>query len=575
MKKTLLATLALGLGLASAQSNKNVLTAVTIEPAWSSFDPAYCYDSACSNILDNTLEGLIGFAGDGASTFAPRVASEIPSVANGGITNGGKTYTFKIRPGIKFSDGSPLTAQDVEYSLERLLVYSTETGPAGLLLEPIFGSADLIRKGGKVGYAEIDKAIEARDNSTVVINLQKAFSPFLATMAAYGYIYSKADAIKNNDWAGTAATWEAFNNKAEGTTGYLKKAPLGTGPFAFERLNEGSAVILKRNDNYWRAPAKLERVIITGIKDDTTRIQTLRTGESDYALVGAIPAAQFNTVSQLPGVTGAKKPGLTLIGFFMTHKINGEGTNYLGSGKLDGKGIPSTFFSDINVRKAFAYSFDYGSMVKDVLQGNGTQQNSVLVQGLLGYNKTSPKFKFDKTLATRYFKAAAKGQVWANGFTLPVFYNAGNSTRQRGLEIMKRNIESLNPKFKLEIRELPFAQILSLSAANKLTVWFGGWGADFADPHTFAQPFLAPDGNYPLNIAYRNEALGKLIDQAVSEPTPANRVKLYSQIAKIGFNEVPLVPVYQALSLSINRDNVVGRQFNPISQDYFYPVSKN
>ncbi|MFN8509622.1 MAG: ABC transporter substrate-binding protein [Deinococcaceae bacterium] len=573
MKKGLLITaLLLGLGASSAQSKDPSTLNVVVFGDWSSFDPAYCYDTGCQNILYNTLEGLLGFDGGKVDKLIPMLASEVPTVQNGGISKDGKTYTFKIRKGVKFQNGTPLTAQDVEYSLERMMVYSTDVGPAGLLLEPLLGSAELARK-GKVSFADIDKAIEVKGD-TVVFTLKKAYGPFLSTLASYGFIYSKAEAIKNGDWDGTAATWEKFNNAAEGSTKYTQKSPIGTGPFLLERYDPGKIVILKRNDTYWRTPAKLNRVIIESIKDDTARIQKLATGDADYGEAGAIPSALLGEVRKLPGMVVKAESSLSLSGLCMTHKINGEGTNYLGSEKLDGKGIPINFFSDKNLRKGFAYSVDYDVVLRDILQNLGTQQNSVMIKGLLGYSASSPKYKFDKAVATKYFKQAWGGKVWSTGFTFPVFFNSGNSTRQRVLEMLKKNVESLNPKFKIEVKEIQFSQLLSQSAANKLTMWLCSWNADYPDPHTFAQPFLSSNGNYPQKMNYKNPTLDKLIDQAVAETNTATRVQLYQQISKLGFEETPLIPMYQSSRTFVNRDWVMNRVLNPIQEDYYYPVYK-
>jgi peptide/nickel transport system substrate-binding protein len=540
------------------------------------FDPAYCYDSACGNVLDNTLEGLFAYDGDSATTVIPRLAAEVPTLENGGISQDGLTYTVKLRPDIKFSDGSPVTADDVEYSLERMMVYSTDVGSAGILLEPLIGSAELIRAGGEVGYDAIDKSVETQGTDTVIFSLAKPFSPFISILAGYyGSVYSKADAVSKGDWSGTADDWEQFNNAAEGSTSYATTGALGTGPFVIERYDVGKTVVLKRSDNYWREGGQLARVIIQSVPDDTTRMQLMQTGDADIAIRNAFPNALTPTLAAIPGIQVRQQPALSLSGFFMTHEIDPTGTNYIGSGQLDGQGIPANFFSDVNVRKGFAYAFDYDSFIKDVLQNNGTQQNTVTIQGLLGYTDAAPRYSYDPEKASEFFKAAWEGQVWENGFTLPVFFNSGNTTRQQGLEIMKRGVEALNPKFKIEVRELQFSQILTQSSANQLTMWMGSWGADFADPHSFAQPFLDSNGNYPQNMAYSNPELDKLIAAAVLETDPDKRAAMYQEIAQLGFDETPEIPSHQPFDTHLEHGWVKGRTMNPIlSSDYFYAMSK-
>jgi peptide/nickel transport system substrate-binding protein len=563
--------------LVSAQmENPDTLVAVDFGDWGTGFDPAYCYDSKCGNILDNILEPLFSYEGASATEIIPRLAVEVPTLENGGISEDGLTYTVKLRPEATFSDGTPVTAEDVEYSIERMMVYSTDVGSAGILLEPLVGSAELIRTEGTAGYDAVDKSVETEGADTVIFTLAKPFAPFIGIMAGYyGSVYSKADAISKGDWSGTAEDWEQFNNAPEGSTSYATTGPLGSGPFTIERYDIGKTVVLKRNDAYWRGPAALSRVIIQTIPDDTTRVQLLQTGDADMAMRNAFPNALLPTLEEIPGVVIEQQPALSLTGFFMTHQIDGTGTNYLGSGTLDGQGIPADFFSDINLRKGFAYAFDYESFVNDVLQNNGTQQNTVTIQGLLGYTDSAPRYEHDPAKAEEFFKAAWDGQVWENGFSFPVFFNSGNTTRQQGLEIMKRSVEALNPKFKIEVRELQFSQILTQSSANQLTMWMGSWGADFADPHSFAQPFLDTNGNYSQNIVYSNPELDKLIAEAVLETDPAKRATMYQQIGQMGFDETPEIPVYQPLDTHVQHDWVKGRVINPIfSSDYFYDLSK-
>ncbi|MBB6099925.1 peptide/nickel transport system substrate-binding protein [Deinobacterium chartae] len=575
MKKTLMTALLLSAGLAGAQvKNPDTLVTLTFSD-WSTFDPAYCYETGCGEVIQNTLETLLFYDGDAPGKYVPMLAAEVPTVANGGISKDGRTYTFKLRKDVKFSDGTPVTAQDVEYSFERMMVYSTDVGPAGLLLEPLLGSAAPVRAGGKVDYEAIDKAVETKGNDTVIFKLAKPFAPFLGIVAGYSSaVYSKDAAVKAGDWSGSAKDWKKFNNAPQGTTP-LHKGGVGSGPFVLERYDTGKTVVLKRNDRYWRAPAKLSRVVIQSVNDETTRIQMLRTGDADMAAPRAMSASQLPNLEKLPGVKVSKNPGMNLSAIFMNEKIDGTGSNYLGSGKLDGRGIPSNFFSDKNVRKAFAYSFDYGAFLRDVMQGLAVQQNTVLIKGLTGYNAAAPKYRFDRATAERYFKAAWGGQVWDKGFVVPVFFNSGNTTRQRALEILKRNIESLNPKFRIEVRELQFSQITSQAAAGKMSVWMGGWSADFADVHSFAQPFLDSNGNYPQNMRYKNAKLDKMIADAVAETNPAARTKIYSQIARIGFEDVPMIALMQQTDTYVQRDWVKGRVLNPMyALDYFYTISK-
>ena len=124
-------------GCAPKQETNNLAVAIIGEAE--SFDPVFSYDGFTHGVLLNIYDTLIKFKGSSLTEFEPLIAQEVPSVENGLISQDGKTYTFNIRKDIKFHDGTPLTAQDVEYSLKRFLISDAVSGPSTLLLEPILG----------------------------------------------------------------------------------------------------------------------------------------------------------------------------------------------------------------------------------------------------------------------------------------------------------------------------------------------------------------------------------------------------------------------------------------------------
>ncbi len=552
-----------------APKNQDALVSLTIGD-WTGFDPAHCYDTACGEVLQNTLETLYFPKGESPSTFDPLLAQGMPTVSDGG-----RTYTVKLNTNAKFSDGTPVTAADVKYSLMRVMLMSAADGAAALLLEPLTGSADFIAKTDTGAYAKLDQAIQTPDQSTVVFHLAKPFAPFTGILAhPVSAVYSKAASAKAGEWDGSEGTWTQFNGADAANSKFLNAPPVGSAPFVLSRYDKASQVILKRNDKYWRDPAKLATVVIKKVDEPATAVQLLKTGDADQILVGAYPR---NVLSQFKGLQGVtvrdNVPTLTLGVMLMNYNIKDPAK--LGGGALSEKGIPANFFSDLNVRKAFAASFDYQGYIKDQLLGAGIQTNTVLIKGLQGYSNTL-KYTFDKAAATAAFKKAWGGKVWTTGFTVPVYFNSGNANRQKAAELLKRSVESLNPKFHVDVREAQFSQILADGAAGRGSVWFAGWQADYADPHNFAQPLLASSGTYPQNISYKNPALDKLISQAVATEDPEARDDLYQQIEQIGFNDVAEIPLYQTIAYTVQRDSVKGRLNNPMfSGDYYYTTSKD
>ncbi len=118
-------------------------------------------------------------------------------------------------------------------------------------------------------------------------------------------------------------------------------------------------------------------------------------------------------------------PNTVATAFFMNENI--KDSALIGSGKLDGKGVPANFFSDVNVRRAFSYSFDYAGYIKDVQQGKGKQRTMLLPDTFPGYVKSVKTYSYNPAQATAYFKRAFGGNVWKNGFSLNVNYRAAPS----------------------------------------------------------------------------------------------------------------------------------------------------
>ena len=577
MKKALLlAGLMLGSAAFAQVKNPSTLVSLTIAD-WSSFDPAQCYDTACGEIIQNTVETLYFPQPSNIETDAsnpkivnqPLLAAALPTV-----TNGGKTFTIKLNAAAKFSDGTPVTSADVKYSLMRQMLISADAGAAPLILEPIMGSAATIKKDDTSAFDKMDKAISTPNATTVVFNLAKPFTPFVAVLAhPVAAIYSKAAAVKAGAWDGGKTTWQKFSNETLANSPYANVLPTGSGPFVLQRYDKGQQVILRRNDKYWRAPAKLQTVVIKKVDEPATAVQLLKTGDADQILVGAYPrnvAGQFDNLAGVKIIDNVST--LVLQALYMNFNI--QDTAKLGSGKLDEKGIPANFFSDLNVRKGFAASFDYQAFLRDQLLNKGVINNTAMQTSFPGYN-ASLKYKFDKTAATNFFKKAWGGKVWTSGFTVPIYWNSGNVNRQKAAEILKRGIESLNPKFHIDVREAQFSQILADAAAHRESIWMLGWQADYGDAHNFAQPFLASTGNYPQNTGYKNATVDKLIDQAVATSDPAKRAALYRQVIQIGFNDVAEIPIWQGVSYTAQRDWVKGRVTNPLySGDIYYYTSK-
>ncbi len=562
-------------GTATGQAIKNPDTFIQVSFGdWDTFDYAWAYDTSSHTIIFNVYEPLIFYDGGRVDRFVPRLATTVPSVANGLVSADGRTYTFPIRQGVKFHDGTPMTAEDAAYSLRRFLMIDRDGGPTSLLLEPILGMTKTRDDKGNLvlRYDDLQRAVQVKGNS-VVVTLKEPFGPFLSIMALWSNVVSKKWAIANGDWDGTAATMAKYNNLKRESSAFFERAN-GTGPFKLERWDRaGKQVILVRNDGYWRTPARLARVVFRSIDEAATRVLMLKAGDADSIAISRREQPQVEGDPDIRLIDNL--PWLRADAFFFTVDIDTRGNPDVGSGRLDGAGIPANFFSDVRVRRGFAYAFDYATFLRDAFRNQGTLPKGVIPPGMLGFNPNAEYFSFSREKAIAELREAWGGQVWERGFRATVLYNTGNVVREVGARILKDGVEALNPKFRLDVRGITWASYLAAMNDGKLPVFWVGWVADYPDPHNFAFHFLHSDGTFPKGQRFKNDELDRMVTAAIKETDRDKRQKLYFQINQKFFELAPSVsPVHQVV-FRVQRSWVRGWYNNPVFPGtYYYTIFK-
>ena len=570
----------LGMAIAGlAQEVKNPDTLIIADYGTvNSLDPAYAYDTASGSRIMNIYETLIFWDGEKIDEFVPMLATRVPSTDNGLLSADGMTYIFPIREGVKFHNGEILTPEDVEYTFERAMVQDRSGGPIWMFFEPLLGIGGSRDKAGEISvdFADIDNAIEVMgtasfSGSKPPMNLSWPSWPVAGAESSI-----RNSCWKTGGWDGTTETWQDFNGPAPGEE-ILHAVACGTGPFELERWDPAVETVLIRNDDYWREPAKLERVVFKYIEEWTTRKLMFLAGDVDVVQVDT----QY--IQEMEGIEGIRiykdLPGLVVGAAFYNFKINPEGNTDMGSGQLDGQGIPPDFFSDKDVRLAFSYSFDWTAFLRDVYFNEVSQPSSPIINGLPYINPEQPVYSRDRAKAEEHFQKAWGGKVWENGFKFTILYNTGNAQRRTGSHIFEDNVEALNPKFSIEVRPVEWATYLDELITNKLTLFILGWGADYPDPHNFVHPFMHTDGSFSAFQSYSNPEVDRLIAEGIASVDPAKRQEIYYRLQEIYYEDVPSVGLYQPLERRYERDWVKGWYYNSIIPNsntcsYLYSISK-
>jgi peptide/nickel transport system substrate-binding protein len=532
-------------------------------------DPAYAYDSISAGQIQNIYDTLIKFDGNSTSKFVPSLATEWT------ISEDGKTYRFKIHDGVTFHNGNPLTPEDVEYSFERGMVQDYALGPQWMFFEPLFGLGTYTSRTeeGLIPLEEIKSKVEV-DGQWVQFNLATPYEPFLQILASsWGSIVDMDWCIQNGDWNGTEESYEALNNPAPGGSP-IHSIENGSGPFQLELWEPGIGIRLIRNDDYWDEPTSFERVVTQIIDEWGTRKLMLQLGDADCATVPPEGIAQVKEMSGM--LVYEDLPTLINQALFFQFDIESTST-LIGSGQLDGNGIPTDFFSDIDVRKGFAYAFDWDTYIDDAMAGYGEQISSPIVQGIPYYEPDWPRYELDLAQAEEHLRAAWDGLLWENGFQMTLVHASGDIAGKIACEILQNNLFEINPLFRINIQLMAWPTMLDEMALGRLPMYVNGWTADYPDPHNFVFPYMHSEGLFAQAQGYGDEVVDGLVEQAISSNNHSERQVLYDQLAGLYFDEVPSIMIGQQLGVYFFRDWIHGFVYNPIRsvyEMYAYYLSK-
>ncbi|HXT01736.1 MAG TPA: ABC transporter substrate-binding protein, partial [Elusimicrobiota bacterium] len=426
---------------ARADEDPRTLT-YALSTDFDTLDPDWAYDATSLFAIQQMYEGLVGFDGPAVDSFVPLMASVVPTRANGFLSADGMTYAFPLRGGVKFHDGSTMTAQDVKYSLMRFLLTDRDGGPSSLLLEPLIGRRTVAGPDGRPdpeAYALADKAV-AIEGGAIVLRLKRPFAPLLSVLAGFAPVVSKAAVAARGGWDGRAETWaDHWNVPKEKAALYAGDA--GTGPFKLAAWDRGlKRLVLARSDAYWRSPAPLLRATLVTVEEPRARRRMLETGDADVAQVDPRSLPYFQAVPGAVVDTGLPQLETNSVIFF-NFSIEPKDNPWIGSGKLDGQGVPPDLFADLDVRRGFAFAFDYDGYIRDGFQGAATRARGPIPAGL-GYMTPSHAtadqrgVPFSLEESAKALRAARGGELWNAGFLLPVAYNEGNPDRRLACRIL-------------------------------------------------------------------------------------------------------------------------------------------
>jgi peptide/nickel transport system substrate-binding protein len=541
-------------GVTIPYKNDGMFIQMTIgEPE--TLDPAAGYDTTSGEADMYVYEPLLYYKGESLGATPDEFT---PVLAESWTWNeAALTWTFKIRKGVKFQNGDTLTPEDVEYSFERLMTQDRVGGPALVIDVPLVG----VEAYADTTWAAVDASVEVSGDNVVFKLFDIAFKMIFLQAAAnsWGVILDKKWCIENGDWDGTEAD---IANHYQVEPNYLWTHMNGTGPWKLNQWEQGVQIKFEKNANYWGAPAPFDWVINQLAEEWTVRKEAILAGDADYVAVPRQYIHELDGISDLQ--VHKDMAGLLVFGFFMVLDINPT-SPYIGSGKLDGNGIPGNFFADKDVREGFREAFNYDTFIKDIYYGEAALVGSPVIAGLVGFNPNAQKPVFNLTAAKAHFQNTSFGDLTTIGFKFTMIYNSGNAMRKAACEMLQKNLLSISTKFQVSVQPLSWSTgILPLIKTKDATVYIIGWQADTPHADNFVRPFMSTKGTFAMFQSYGNAGLDAKINAALLEPDPAKQVADYYELQQIFYDDCPGFMLAQPLNRRYFTKYIHGWYWNPM-----------
>lgn len=441
-------------------------------------------DYVSINILYHLVEGLAEYN----DKLEP-----VPSLATWKISPDGKTYTYTLKPGLKWSDGVPLTAQHFWDSWERTLNPKTASGYAYFLFDVENAkeyNEGKLKDSSKLGF-------QAKDESTFVVTLKKP-ATYFATIPAFTVTFPiRKDVIEKHgrDWTDP-------------------EHMVVTGPFRLAEWKHDSRIELVPNPHYRGPKPKLEKAIAYVVKEDITAINMFESGKLTY--LSRLPALEIERLKKNP----AYKTLPYLRGYYY------------------GFNVTKPPFNDVRVRKAFAHAINRDEITA-LLKGGQKPTGSWIPKGMLGYN-AKIGLQYDPAKAKALLAEA--GYPEGKGFPAVTFmFDTRDDNKAIAERLQAQWQKVLGVKLGAQNEE--WKVYLGHLRSDAPPLFRHGWGADFPDPDNFMNMFTSYSGNNYTR--WKNEAYDSMIEKAAAESAPAKRVAIYDKAQKLlTEEEAAIVPLF-------------------------------
>jgi peptide/nickel transport system substrate-binding protein len=507
--------------LALADTPKDTLVIAKSIDDMITLDPAEAYEFTGIEVIANMYDRIMRLEPTDINKLVPGVAESYT------VSDDGKTFTFKIRPGQKFASGNPVTAADAAFSLQRVI--KLDKTPAFLI--------------GQLGWTKdnVDQMVKVVDPMTLQITITEDFSPSLVLSLMSSVVGSVVD-MKT-----------AMEHETAGDFGYawLKTNSAGSGAYTLKAWKANESVSLEMNPNYRSGAAALKRVVIRHVTEPAAQRLLIEKGDVDIA--------RDLTPDQVAGVTSNKDITITTIPQASLYYV--------------GLNLKTTQFQNVKVRQAMHYLVDYDGMVNSFLKGREKVHQTFWPSGFWAALDEN-EYKFDPAKA----KALLAEAGLKDGFEVTL-----DAPNTQPFTNMAQSIQSTMAQGGIKVTIVPGEQktVLTKYRARQHQMLLMNWGPDYMDPHTNADSFARnPDNSdAPKSkpLAWRNSwdipEITKMTDAAVRERDEAKREQDYKDLQKKVMDEGPFIIMFQDTQQLATRVNVKNFVMGPSSDVVYYNLT--
>lgn len=466
--------------------------------AVSTFDPAEVGEIPASEVIYNTCDTLVAQSPTNESEVVPSLAESWT------VSEDGRTVTFKIREGAKFSSGNPVTAEAVAWSMRRTLLLDRRN--AGTMRDYGFNVDNM------------DDAFQVLDERTFQLKLQE---PYPVDLILQAVIANRMSMPLDKAFLEEKAEGDDYGNS------YLKTKTACSGPYSLRQWNAGEMIVLDANEHYWGQKPAMRRVIIRHIPEPSAQRLLIERGDIDVAR--DILAADLSDYEENPDirVQSVLRSQLQYMAFNTAKKP----------------------FDDPRVIEAMRYMFDYEGLSRTVMKGLGVQRNVLVPYGAFGgLNKQEgAPYTFDMDKAKKLLEEAG----YADGFSASIYLSTDPISAPLTQHLVQ-NASKLGVK--LNIEQMASSELFSRYRGRNFEAIMSYWSTPLPDAHGMVSRFAANSDNstetgsptYPTwRAGWIDPKINEMAKAAIFEQEPDKRIEIYRELQQRHMSSSPFVFLYQ------------------------------